>query len=260
MATPWSDQKRMLGKQLLAALYEGRLLRTWLRDRPEGWEIVSGRWSPFYINMRNVPSRPPLFHLVIDAVAGMIQHEVPRADRLVGLAATGVPIAAAVGYAMNLPVAYTRKLPGVRSLKDLEGHTAHDASYGGHALVEGDFAAGDAVVLVDDVVSHFDSKEVAIRQLEIEMRRRNLAGVEVAAVAVLVDRGRTAERRARELGIRFARLVGLEEEGLDMLQDVVGARELEVIRRYVADPDPFQSEAMQRSLREEALARAAHPT
>src|SRR5262249_19049892 len=57
---PWAARKRALGQQLLQSLYEKRLFRTWLRDRPEGWELVSGVWSPFYIQLRHVPSYPAL--------------------------------------------------------------------------------------------------------------------------------------------------------------------------------------------------------
>lgn len=254
MTIDWSIQKAALGKDLLISLYEQRLLRTWLRDQPMGWEIVSGRWSPFYISMRNVPSRPSLFRLVVRAAAELIKNEVPKeATRLIGLAATGIPIAAAVAYELKMPMGYNRKLPGIRTLRDLQQHTTQ---YGGHSLVEGDFQAGDKVIIFDDVVSHFDSKEVAIKQLALEMDRRGIPDVSVAAVVVLIDRGSTAEERATELGIPFSRLVSLGKEGIEMLNGVASERELEVIRTYIREPESFQDGTTKESLRLEGLAPA----
>src|SRR5262245_44102265 len=119
MTTSWADEKKNLGRELLHGLYRERMFRTWLRDRPEGWELVSGRWSPFYFSMRDVPSQPEMFRLVVRATAALIKNRTPDANRLVGLAATGIPIAAAVGYEIGISMGFNRKLPNVRSLEEL---------------------------------------------------------------------------------------------------------------------------------------------
>jgi orotate phosphoribosyltransferase len=221
----------------MTGLYREGMLKTWLRDRPEGWELVSGVWSPFYISMREVPSRPQLFQLVVQCAAELVRNEAPEANRLLGVASTGVPIAAAVAYAERLPMSFTRKVPGVRSLADLEREVMQ---YGGHAMVEGEFEPGDRVAILDDVVTRFGSKEVAIRQLRIEMARREVTGVEVAAVLTLIDRGVDTHQRAEAARVRLRSVVTLRDEGLDMLAGVVSERELAVIRDYLDDQEKYQ--------------------
>lgn len=233
----WQARRTELARELITALYREGMFRTWLRDRPEGWELVSGTWSPFYITMREVPSRPELFRLVVRCVAELVRNEAPAANRLLGLASTGVPIAAAVAYAENMPMGFTRKIPGVRGLADLEREVQR---YGGHAMVEGEFEPGDQVAIIDDVVTRFDSKDIALRQLRMEMARRGVEGVEVAAVLTLIDRGRDTRRRAADAGVKLASVVTLHGDGLDMLADVASPVEVEVLRDYLADDAKYQ--------------------
>lgn len=222
------------------------MFRTWFRDKPDGWELISGTWSPFYITMREVPSRPELFRLVVGCAAEMLRNEAPEANRLMGLAATGIPLAAAVAFCEHLPMSFNRKMPNVRNLADLEREVLR---YGGHALVEGEFAAGDKVAILDDVVTLLDSKEIAIRQLQLEMRRRGIEDVEVAAVLVLVDRGRDTPRRSAALGIPLKPLVTLRDEGLDMLRGVASETEIEVLRDYIENYEKYQAPEIRAELK-----------
>jgi orotate phosphoribosyltransferase len=237
MSMLWPQRKQELGADLVRRLYETGTIRTWVRDRPEGWEIVSGRWSPFYVMMRNAPSRPELFRFMVDAGAELIQEEAPDANFIVGLAATGIPIAAGIAYKLGMPMGFNRKMPGVRSLRDLQREVS---SYGGHSMVEGEFAGGERVVIFDDVVSHFDSKEIALRQLEMELERRGVEGVEVASVAVLVNRGSDAAKRAQAAGVDLISLSVLGEGQIEALRGLATDREVDVISAYVRDPAPFQ--------------------
>jgi orotate phosphoribosyltransferase len=245
----WDARKQELAGELVRRLYATGVLRTWLRDQPQGWELMSGAWSPFYVNLRNAPADPQLFSFMVDSAAELIREEAPEATQLVGLAAAGVPIAAAAAYRLGLPMGFTRKLPNVRSLAALEQEVG---AYGGHSLVEGVFAPGDRVVLVDDVVTGFDSKEIALRQLQMELERRGVEGVEVEAILVLVERGAEARRRAAAAGVKLVSLAVLDERQLAALEGVASARELEVIAAYLRDPAPFQDPATRDELIAEA--------
>lgn len=251
----WDDRKRELAGELVRRLYAAGVVRTWLRDRPQGWELMSGAWSPFYVNFRDAPADPELFRFLVDAGAELVREEVPTATQLVGLAAAGVPFAAGFAYALGLPLGYTRKLPGVRRVEDLAGQQTE--SYGSHRLVEGGFRPGDRVALVDDLVTGFDSKEIALRQLALELTRRGVADVEVEAVVVFVERGAEARARAAAAGVRLVSLAVLDGDTVEALRGAAADREVDVIAAYLRDPAPFQDAARRAELVAQAQAAAS---
>jgi len=251
----WEQRKRELGGELLRRLYAAGVVRTWLRDKPEGWELMSGAWSPFYVNFRDAPADPELFRFLVDAGAELLREEVPEATQLVGLAAAGVPFAAGFAYKLGLPMGYTRKLAGVRRVADLDGDAAAE-SYGSHRLVEGGFRAGDRVALVDDLVTGFDSKEIALRQLELELERRGLEDVRAEAVVVFLERGAEARSRAAAAGVRLVSLLALDADSVAGLRGAASERELDVVAAYLRDPAPFQDAGRRAELAAEAGAGA----
>lgn len=252
----WDERKRELAGELIRRLYAAGVVRTWLRDQPAGWELMSGAWSPFYVNFRDAPANPELFRFLIDAGAQLVREELPEATQLVGLAAAGVPFAAGFAYALGLPMGYTRKLPGVRRAADLADGAAAE-SYGSHRLVEGAFQPGDRVALVDDLVTGFDSKEIALRQLELELERRGVEDVRAEAVVVFLERGAEARDRAAQAGVRLISLLTLDPESVEGLRGAASDRELDVIAAYLGDPAPFQTADARAELTAEAMAAGA---
>jgi orotate phosphoribosyltransferase len=249
----WEERKRELADELVRRLYAAGVIRTWLRDKPEGWELMSGAWSPFYVNFRDAPAVPDLFRFLVDAGAELVERELPEATQLVGLAAAGVPFAAGFAYKLGLPMGYTRKLPNVRDVAALERELG---AYGNHRLVEGGFRPGDRVVLVDDLVTGFDSKEIALRQLELELERRGVEDVRTEAVVVFLERGAEARRRAAAAGVRLVSLAVLDDRQLAALRGTASDRELDVIAAYLRDPAPFQEPAARAELSAEAAGAA----
>jgi orotate phosphoribosyltransferase len=247
----WGERKRELADELIRRLYAAGVVRTWLRDKPDGWELMSGAWSPFYVNFRDAPANPELFRFLIDAGVELVREELPQATQLVGLAAAGVPFAAGFAYKLGLPMGYTRKLPGVRRAADLTDGAAAEA-YGSHRLVEGAFQPGDRVVLVDDLVTGFDSKEIALRQLELELARRGLEDVRAEAVVVFLERGAEARRRAAAAGVQLISLLALDADSIEGMRGAASDRELDVIASYLRDPAPFQDPGRRAELTAEA--------
>ena len=237
------------GDELIEALYEKGMLRTWYRHKPEGWKLISGLWSPFYLQLREIASHPDLLRMAGGLLAGVIESQVPSASRLVGVAFAGIPIAVAASLESGIPAAMTRKIEGVKTVEQLQEQIG---SYGQHALVEGEFDDGDRVILVDDLVTRFDSKLVAAAQVQAEMERRGLKGVEVHDVAVLVDREQGATVAAEQHGFGLHAVVPLKSQGLAWLADVMDPLEHEVISEYLDNPKRFQDELVQKDLIERA--------
>lgn len=245
----WEEEKEKLGKTLVKEFYRLGLIKTWARDKPEGWKLVSGLWCPFYIQLRPLCSHPQLLEMVGRGVARMVEEEIGEADRLVGLAAAGIPIAVAASLYSGIPACYTRKLVGVKTLGDLE---AKMWEYGEHRLVEGVIEDGDRLVLVDDLVTGLDTKMLALEQVRREAVRRGKRVV-VEHIAVVVDRRQKGLDLAKGLGVELHSLVPFADKGLPWLKDQLSRLEFETIKNYLEDPTEYQSPEKQLELRKHAF-------
>ncbi len=234
-------------REITIELYRRRLILTWLRDKPEGWRLVSGLWSPFYLQLRNLPSHPDLMQSIGRLVAASVAQEVPDVTRLVGVAMAGIPIATAASIAGKVPCAFTRKVEGARDVSTLSSHLEE---YGDHSLVEGELRDGDVLVLVDDLVTRFDSKLVALEMLRLEMIRRKISDFKTKGVAVIVDREQGAQEEAARLGIALIPLLRFRSQCLGFLAEVASSEELETISEYLSTPEAFQSTDRQEYLRD----------
>jgi len=218
-------------------IYEQRMILTSIRDRPEGWTLHSGLWSPFYIQLRVLCSFPETLQLVGRALSTLIKEEAPSVNRLVGIAFAGIPIATAVSLESGIPACHTRKILGVRTEKEL-----YDAisKYGQHSLMEGDVEDGDTLCLLDDLVTGMESKLVARAQVIAELDKREVSNVTIDDIAVVVDRQQGAKKRAKEQNIRLHSLIDLVDEGLPMIQDVMSEEEYNIVSQYLQDPSSIK--------------------
>lgn len=224
-------------RQIMREIYENHMLLTAKRDRPEGWKLLSGLWSPFYIQLRILSSFPSTLKKVGKAMSLMLKEAAPHVNRLVGVAFAGVPIATAVSIESGLPACHTRKFVGVTSQEDLQKALAQ---YGQHSMLEGDVQEGDVLCLVDDLVTQMDAKIMARTQVLSELERRGIKNVKCDDVAVLIDRQQGAAERAKTSGMRLFSLVKLVDEGLPMIKDLMSVDDYDQIRTYLADPSKFQ--------------------
>ncbi|NWF96350.1 MAG: hypothetical protein HXY34_09430 [Candidatus Thorarchaeota archaeon] len=217
-------------RSIMAGIYANRMLLTAERDRPEGWKLVSGLWSPFYIQLRLLSSYPEILKLAGTAIAETIREQAPEVNRLVGIAFAGVPIATAASIASGIPACHTRKVLGVRNEADMQKALAE---YGQHSLVEGVMEDGDSICLVDDLVTGLESKLVARSQVLAEVKQRGLSDVRCENVAVIIDRQQGAEQKAKEANLRLHSIIRFVDEGLPMLRDVMTPSEYKLIEDYL---------------------------
>jgi uridine monophosphate synthetase len=99
-------------------------------------------------------------------------------SRIAGLPYAAIPIASVISLAGNYPMIYPRK----------EAKT-----YGTKAEIEGEYHAGETVVVIDDLATTGGSKFEAIEKL-------TAAGLVVKDVVVLVDRQSGAKESLEQAG------------------------------------------------------------
>lgn len=149
------------------------------------FKLSSGVMSPYYIDLRTVPSYPKLFDLVTDAYIAMITSLKLDFDRVAGVATAGVPIATLVAYKLKKPFLYVRK---------------EEKIHGTKSLVEGLVNTGESVLIVDDVATTGGSLLKAIDAL----RER---GGKVEHVVVLIDREQGASENLANKGVKLISLM-----------------------------------------------------
>lgn len=154
------------------------------------YKLTSGSFSPYYIDLRRVPSFPKLFQEVVRAYLILLKRESLEFERVLGIPTAGIPLGVLVAHELGKPFLYLR----------MESKT-----HGTERLLEGELKGGERVLLVDDVATTGGSLKRAIQVVREE-------GGRVEAAAVLVDR----EQGAKEL---------LEKEGVRLLS-VMTAKEL----------------------------------
>lgn len=132
------------------------------------FKLKSGVLSPIYLDLRRLITFPEILRRVAKAYAAKLAEL--KFDRLAAIPYAALPIATAIALEMKRPMIYPR-----REAKD----------YGTKALIEGDYAAGETIVVIDDLATTGGSKIEVIRKLEEN-------GLKVCDIVVLIDRGQGA--------------------------------------------------------------------
>ena len=235
-----------LRREIMREIYEKRLFLTWYRDREEGWELFSGFWSPFYLNLRELGSFPDLLRKIGKGLNDLMEEKIVLGRKksdfgLVGLPTFGVVIGTALSLESGVSLLVGRKVGG-----DIEG--MEEWGYGEHRLVEGRMEEGQEFIFVDDLVTSFGSVERQKELFDVDVKRRGLKEVGLRHGLVLIDREQGGMERARGLGVDYYSLIGFQSEGLGWLKEELSGLEYEVIGEYLEDPGKFQDKGLREKM------------
>jgi orotate phosphoribosyltransferase len=234
-------------KEITISLYEKGMIKTWYRNKPEGWFLLSGIWSPFYIQLRNLCSYPEILRKIGEVLADLVHIEIPQATRLVGIAMGGIPIAVATSLSSGTPAAFTRKIDDFTKLPET------NTAYGEHSNIEGELKDEDELIIIDDVVTKFTAKLQAISLIKNETNAQNFRNVKCCNVVVVVDRQQGASDIALEYGMKLFSLIPFRTQGIHWLRDSMTDIEYSTIVDYLENPLSYQKKSTQDHLRKLAL-------
>jgi len=155
------------------------------------FKLTSGKISPYYIDLRIVPSFPDGFRKVCDFYVSFIKSEIgfKNFDRIAGIPVAGIPFASLIAHNLQKPFLYVRK--GVRL-------------HGRQRRIEGILAPGDRVLLIDDLITTGLSLRKAAKAIIAE-------GGVVSDAVVLLDREEGGREKLEKTGIRLYAMLNVSE-------------------------------------------------
>ena len=175
------------------------------------FKLTSGRTSPYYIDLRIVPSFPEAFERVCDIYVKLAETELgaQNFDRIAGIPTAGIPFASLIAYHVKKPFLYIRPKAKL---------------HGRERRIEGILMPGNRVLLVDDLITTGLSLRKAANAIRAE-------GGVVSDALILLDREEGGRERlkkdnitlhylltAREAANRLYELGAIEEDQLKTIQ------------------------------------------
>jgi len=155
------------------------------------FKLSSGKASPYYVDMRVIPSFPDAFREICDFYVENINGQIDTKNfsRIAGVPVTGMIFASQVAYNLKKPFLYVRK--GIR----LNGRQRR---------VEGVLASGDKVLLVDDLMTTGLTLQKAAESVKAE-------GGIITDAMVFLDREEGGRQLLEKNGIKLHSLMKISE-------------------------------------------------
>jgi len=181
----WDEKRQLLVKDLGQILVVNGVVKFGT------FTLSSGKISPYYIDLRLVPSFPEVFSKVIAAYENSLKVLIglDNVDAVGGVPTSGLTYAAVVAYNLKKPLIYVRK---------------ENKTYGTEKEVEGVLKPGYKIALIDDLITTGGSLVKTIDTLRQK-------GVEVDNVIVLIDRLEGGANLLAEKGVKLNAITNIGE-------------------------------------------------
>lgn len=152
--------------------------------------MPTGHLSPYYIDLRLIPSFPDMFARIVSMYSAIIEDQLqPESfDRIAAIPLSSVPYAACLSYSLHKPLVLVRKEPG----------------NGRHRQIEGIMKSGDRVLPIDDVITTGGNLLSTVKVLRHE-------GAIVENALVLLDRQEGGVAKLRNEKVHVHSVVTMED-------------------------------------------------
>ncbi len=155
------------------------------------FKLTSGKTSPYYIDLRIVPSFPDSYQRICDIYVSVIERDLKTSEfeRIAGIPTAGIPFASVISYRLKKPFLYVR---------------SHEKLHGRERRVEGVLMPGDRVLVVDDLITTGVSMLQSIAAIRAE-------GGVVTDTVVLLDREESGKTRLAKDNVTLHYLLRMSE-------------------------------------------------
>ena len=155
------------------------------------FKLTSGKSSPYYIDLRVVPSFPDAFRKICDFYGEYIISKVglDNFERVAGIPLAGIPFASQIAYNLEKPFLFVRK---------------KSRQHGRQRRVEGILISGDRVLLIDDLITTGLNLGNAAEAIRAE-------GGLVKEVVALLDREEGGPEKLEKKGLKVHTLLKMGE-------------------------------------------------
>jgi orotate phosphoribosyltransferase len=153
------------------------------------FKLRSGMTSSFYLDKYRFESDPTLLNAIIDELEKLLPKSF---DKLAGLELGGIPLATGLSLKTGKKCLYVRKAP---------------KTYGTCNLIEGGFDPGEAVVVIEDVVTTAGQVCKSVKQMQE-------SGLIVQHTVCVIDRQQGGRENLANIGCSLASVFSIDELGL----------------------------------------------
>jgi uridine monophosphate synthetase len=172
----WQEEKKFLTKKVAFDLVLHDALKI------GQFTLVSGKKSPYYVDLRQAISEPMTMDLIANCLARIIVNEIGKNafDKILGVPTAGVPFTTIVCQKLAVPMLYYRK---------------QRKEHGVRKKIEGRMEPSDRILMIDDLITTGKS----VIQAAEAVREQ---GGRVAELVVLLDREQGGSESLLARGIR----------------------------------------------------------